>query len=351
MAPRFQIQTSRTPSFRGLSAQPWSRYAKGIGEVRYAPKQFWARAVRGFMLRFPPAAMREVSLVWPVCSGMIALTACGPAAFGSGGEAQAQSPPPATALAASSESGQATQATPSEPDMSCLTVVPEKAWAERRALRQAVHDQLAVFNACEPLAPVRTEVCLTLMRPKKSWVVGVEARGSCEFKACLRERAKLVRLPSAENADLVPPVLLPLGPEKAQEAEASPTDASDCPTDEKAVSADPGPTSIEPKSDAEGRLIGRLAPAEIQERVRAHYADFRRCYEAGLTRNRQLSGLFQARFVIGVDGKVSSVSISHNSLPDCACAECIMDQFKRIVFPKPEGGVVTVVYPIAFEPR
>jgi len=79
--------------------------------------------------------------------------------------------------------------------------------------------------------------------------------------------------------------------------------------------------------------------------------DLRVCYEAGLGRNPALSGLVTARFVIGRDGRVSSVSDAESSLPDATAVACILAAFGDMRFGAPRGdGVVTVVYPIHFNP-
>jgi hypothetical protein len=44
------------------------------------------------------------------------------------------------------------------------------------------------------------------------------------------------------------------------------------------------------------------------------------------------------------------VAISENTLSDCKAARCVMDGFSKLTFPPPQGGIVTVVYPIMLEP-
>jgi hypothetical protein len=85
--------------------------------------------------------------------------------------------------------------------------------------------------------------------------------------------------------------------------------------------------------------------------VRARYGLFRACYEAGLGRHADLQGTIIVRFAIGRDGKVSYVSIaSGTDLPDCGVTRCIGEAFNHLEFPAPEGGVVTVQYPLMLKP-
>jgi len=64
-----------------------------------------------------------------------------------------------------------------------------------------------------------------------------------------------------------------------------------------------------------------------------------------------LSGKVVARFVIGRNGKVSNAAIDRSStIPDSRVAECVVSAFYDIEFPEPDGGIVTVVYPIMLSP-
>ena len=95
---------------------------------------------------------------------------------------------------------------------------------------------------------------------------------------------------------------------------------------------------------------GRLPPEQIQHIIRERYGDFRKCYESGLASNPDLRGRVTIRFVIERDGRVSSSYVQDNEVPDCRVAQCVRREMVKILFPKPEGGIVTVVYPIMFAP-
>jgi hypothetical protein len=95
---------------------------------------------------------------------------------------------------------------------------------------------------------------------------------------------------------------------------------------------------------------GRLPPEEIQRVVRASFGTTRRCYENGMLRNSKLSGMITTKFVIGEDGAVKLVAVASTSLPDAEVVRCVVEAFGHLVFPHPAGGMVTVVYPIMFNP-
>jgi hypothetical protein len=97
-------------------------------------------------------------------------------------------------------------------------------------------------------------------------------------------------------------------------------------------------------------VSGRLPPAVIQRIVRQNYGRFRLCYEQGLVRNPNLEGRVNVRFVINREGAVASVQNGGSDLPDSAVTNCVIGAYYGLSFPPPEGGIVTVSYPILFQP-
>jgi hypothetical protein len=124
----------------------------------------------------------------------------------------------------------------------------------------------------------------------------------------------------------------------------------DPPASPPAKLSKPAAADTEPDPNCAHAPGGRLAPEVIQRGVRDHFSDFRRCYEDGLRRDPTLVGRAQMRFVIGRDGKVSSVSSAGSDLPDLASRACLRRAFARMEFPAPSCGIVTVTYPIQFSP-
>lgn len=100
---------------------------------------------------------------------------------------------------------------------------------------------------------------------------------------------------------------------------------------------------------------GRLPPEVIQRIVRQHFGQLRACYESGLSRNAQLQGRVSVKFEIGRDGHVTHAAAvdppgASPRIPDPAVVSCVVLGFQKLAFPEPEGGIVTVVYPIVFNP-
>ena len=95
---------------------------------------------------------------------------------------------------------------------------------------------------------------------------------------------------------------------------------------------------------------GRLAPEAIQTVVRQSFGAYRVCYEQGLKTKADLRGTVSVSFVIATDGSVNGASDHGSTLPDASVVECVVRGFRGLVFPPPQGGYVTVIYPIEFAP-
>jgi hypothetical protein len=98
------------------------------------------------------------------------------------------------------------------------------------------------------------------------------------------------------------------------------------------------------------KVVGRLPPEVIQRTIRQNLGRARACYEVGLRSNPNLQGRVVVNFVIGADGGVGSATNGGSDLPDPGVVSCVVRAFAGLSFPAPEGGVVTVSYPIALTP-
>ena len=99
------------------------------------------------------------------------------------------------------------------------------------------------------------------------------------------------------------------------------------------------------------QVSGRLPPEVIQRIVRQNFGRFRLCYENGLRNNPNLQGrvvgalrhrprrrgLQRRQRRLGHAGQRRGLRASSA-------------RFYGLSFPQPEGGIVTVIYPIMFSP-
>lgn len=97
-------------------------------------------------------------------------------------------------------------------------------------------------------------------------------------------------------------------------------------------------------------VSGRLPPEAIQRVVRLNHGRFRDCYHRALLSQPKLTGRVAVRFVIGPVGHVTSVHDDGSTLASPAATRCILEAFSKLEFPMPEGGDVTVVYPLRLTP-
>ena len=132
---------------------------------------------------------------------------------------------------------------------------------------------------------------------------------------------------------------------EAPDAAAVP--AENCPTSEQ-----PPPLARRPPRIASGPPVTNyIPPSIIMQPIRARAGCFRGCYQAGLARNPALTGRIATRFVIDMDGWVRRARIVSDELGDADVADCVRRAFIGLRYSEPEGGTVTVVYPLQFSPQ
>jgi hypothetical protein len=98
-------------------------------------------------------------------------------------------------------------------------------------------------------------------------------------------------------------------------------------------------------------VAGRLPPEVIQRVVRQSFGGLRACYETALAQSPGLQGRVVVRFLIERGGRVGSASTAGSELADDEMLRCVARHFYTMTFPAPEGGLVTVSYPLVFAPE
>lgn len=106
----------------------------------------------------------------------------------------------------------------------------------------------------------------------------------------------------------------------------------------KAPTIQPGATTVQ----------GALPKEVIARIVRQHFGALRMCYEQGLQRDPNLHGKVTVKFVID---KTGAVTIATATGFDGDVDTCLAARFRTFAFPAPEGGIVTVQYPLEFAPE
>lgn len=97
-------------------------------------------------------------------------------------------------------------------------------------------------------------------------------------------------------------------------------------------------------------VSGRL-PQEVIYQIVFRQADrFRQCFQNGSRSSLSAQGAVSVLFTIGRDGNVTDVKEGGSDIDDHRVISCIVDSFRSLTFPEPEGGIVTVRMPIRFRP-
>lgn len=93
---------------------------------------------------------------------------------------------------------------------------------------------------------------------------------------------------------------------------------------------------------------GTLETSVIKNVIKKHLPSIKYCYESKLRASPTLSGKVTVQFVIGRKGKVVDARIKSSSLGSTEVESCVLKQIRKMKFPKPKGGVVSVSYPFVF---
>jgi TonB family protein len=100
-----------------------------------------------------------------------------------------------------------------------------------------------------------------------------------------------------------------------------------------------------------GAQPGGQLPAEtVRGVLRGLKPALAACYDDGRTRNPALSGTVVVAFSIDADGRVTGIDTTCDTLKDRAVTSCVVDAYRGLVFPPPEGGAMPISTPVVFAP-
>src|SRR5690606_727636 len=98
-------------------------------------------------------------------------------------------------------------------------------------------------------------------------------------------------------------------------------------------------------------VSGGLTAQEIMAVIRANLNQIRHCYEQTLQRSPNAAGKMSVMFVVGANGRVTTVNVTSSTIADSRMRGCVTGKIQRWAFPQPRGGQpVTVNYPFVFNP-
>jgi len=110
-----------------------------------------------------------------------------------------------------------------------------------------------------------------------------------------------------------------------------------------------GPAEKKPTVEpGHATVKGQLSKELIDKEVRRHRSQMQFCYQKQLTRAPNLAGKVSLQWVIAMDGSVVRPKVKSSSLGNDDVESCLVRALGNWKFPKPEGGVVEVIYPFVF---
>jgi TonB family protein len=97
-------------------------------------------------------------------------------------------------------------------------------------------------------------------------------------------------------------------------------------------------------------ISGKLSNEQIQGAVNANIKAFDTCYTLGADKaTGKLEGTVTLKATVGPHGDVNDAEVTKSTTKNAKVDACVLDAFKKIKFPKPEGGGTTIItYPMTF---
>lgn len=104
------------------------------------------------------------------------------------------------------------------------------------------------------------------------------------------------------------------------------------------------------RADAIEGLDGTIDKKGVARTIRRRQQAFQQCYESALKSNSKLSGKLVVEFVIDENGRVREATVIKDGLGSTEVSRCVIGTLKRLRFPKPEDGEVTITNAFVFQP-
>ena len=95
---------------------------------------------------------------------------------------------------------------------------------------------------------------------------------------------------------------------------------------------------------------GKVDKKGVAATIRRRQDAFQACYETALRANSKLQGKLVIEFTIGDGGKVTDARVVRDGLGSSEVAACVLATMKRIRFPAPSDGEVTISNSFVFQP-
>ena len=95
---------------------------------------------------------------------------------------------------------------------------------------------------------------------------------------------------------------------------------------------------------------GKIDKNSVAATIRRRQDGFQGCYETALKANSKLAGKLVVEFTIGDDGKVTEARVVKDGVGSGEVSSCVVGLLKRLKFPAPADGEVTISNTFVFQP-
>jgi outer membrane biosynthesis protein TonB len=95
---------------------------------------------------------------------------------------------------------------------------------------------------------------------------------------------------------------------------------------------------------------GKIDKKSVAATIRRRQDGFQGCYETALKANSKLAGKLVVEFTIGDDGKVTEARVVKDGVGSGEVSSCVVGLLKRLKFPAPADGEVTISNTFVFQP-
>ena len=97
---------------------------------------------------------------------------------------------------------------------------------------------------------------------------------------------------------------------------------------------------------------GSLSRAAVSKAIAGRMGRIRRCYERELQKtSKKMTGKVSIEWVVKTNGRVRGAKVKLNTLGNAKVASCVVKEIRKVKFPRPKGGEVTIVFPFIFSSR
>ncbi len=103
-------------------------------------------------------------------------------------------------------------------------------------------------------------------------------------------------------------------------------------------------------SDDIGEIDGKIDKKSVAATIRRRQDGFQACYETALKANSKLAGKLVVEFTIAESGQVSEARVEKDGVGSAEVANCVVGLLRRLKFPAPSDGEVTITNTFVFQP-